>query len=111
MLRTKKASKTNQQDPLYMIFEQHLFQFKDIDEDRKTFIDQVVNNYLSYLRKLNLAIPKAMEREFLEELSLMVSEMLTKKIYGCLSIEEFRRSLDNGFKRNTKKKPKLNKAG
>lgn len=111
MLRTKKASKSYQPDPLYFIFEQHLYRFQNLDEDRKTFIDQVVNNYLSYLRKMNLAIPKAMEKEILEELSLMVGQMLTKKIYGSLSLEEFRRGLDNGFKRGPRRRSKLDKTG
>jgi hypothetical protein len=49
-----------QLDPLYVIFEQHLFNFQDPDVDRKTFIGNVIKEYISHLRKLNISIPKSL---------------------------------------------------
>lgn len=78
------------QDPLYSIFEDHLYNFQDCNIDRKTFIVQVVQDYLTYLRKLKISIPKSMEGHIVEELGVLVNTMLVKKIYGCVDIAEFR---------------------
>ena len=80
--------KTNQ-DPLYTIFEQHLFNFQDPNADRETFILGIVKDYISQVRKLGLSIPAVMEEHIYEELCLQVSHMLVKKIYGCLTINEY----------------------
>src|SRR6478672_11730551 len=79
-----------QTDPLYVIFEQHLYNFQDSEIDRKTFIGNVVKDYVAHLRKLDITIPKALEGPVLEELSTQVGTMLVKKIYGCLTIGEYR---------------------
>ena len=76
-------------DPLYTIFEQHLFNFQDPNADRETFVLEIVKDYISQVRKLGLAIPTAMEEHIYEELCLQVSHMLVKKIYGCLTINEY----------------------
>lgn len=78
-------------DPLYVIFEQHLFNFQDSDSDRKTFIGNIVNDYLTYLRKMSIVIPKSLEGAIVEELAGQVNTMLVKKIYGCLSIDDYRK--------------------
>jgi hypothetical protein len=78
-------------DPLYVIFEQHLFNFQESDADRKTFIVNIVNDYLTYLRKMRIVIPKSLESAIVEELAGQVNTMLVKKIYGCLSIEDYRK--------------------
>ncbi|HTL10919.1 MAG TPA: hypothetical protein VL588_00440 [Bdellovibrionota bacterium] len=80
-------------DPLYIIFEQHLCNFQDPSEDRKTFVSKVVGDYLTFLRKNRIAVPPALEGQVAEELGDMVNAMLVKKIYGCLNLEEFQRSL------------------
>lgn len=76
-------------DPLYVIFEQHLFNFADPDSDRKTFISQVVSEYISYLRKNNIIVPKSLEQPIVEELGTQVNTMLVRKIYGCLTVSQF----------------------
>ncbi len=76
-------------DPLYVIFEQHLFNFADPDSDRKTFIAQVVADYISYLRKNSIIVPKSLEQPIVEELGTQVNTMLVRKIYGCLTVNEF----------------------
>ncbi len=91
-------------DPLYVIFEQHLFNFQDSDADRNTFISNVVNEYVGYLRKLNIAIPKSLEGAISEELAAQVSVMLTKKIYGCVNITEFRKASPVAHKKKARAK-------
>jgi hypothetical protein len=88
---TKPSSKTTAKaiDPLYVIFEQHLFNFADPDSDRKTFIVNVVNDYLAYLRKNNIIVPKSLEQPIVEELGTQVNTMLVKKIYGCLNVTDY----------------------
>ncbi len=88
-LPVKKAASGQQVDPLYVIFEQHLFNFSDSDSDRKTFITNVVNDYISYLRKNNIIVPKSLEQPIIEELGTQVNTMLFKKIYGFLSITDY----------------------
>ena len=78
-------------DPLYVIFEQHLYNFQDSDSDRKTFIANVVAEYLTFLRKRNIAVPKSLETAIIEELGSQVHTMLIKKIYGFLTIQDFQK--------------------
>lgn len=93
-----------QTDPLYVIFEQHLYNFQDVNADRKTFIEQVVQDYLSYLRKLNITVPKSLEHAIVEELGEQVNTMLVKKIYGCYNIEEFQKNSSGQSKKRAKTK-------
>lgn len=76
-------------DPLYTIFEQHLFNFQDPNSDRKAFIDGIVKDYLSQIRRMGLGVPAEWEALVVEELSFQVNTMLVKKIYGCLTIAEY----------------------
>ncbi len=89
MLEAKQA----QLDPLYVIFEQHLVNFQDNDLDRKSFIGNVLQEYLSYLRRLNITVPKSLEGSIIEELSVQVQTMLVKKIYGCLTIQDYQKRI------------------
>ncbi|MBU6374892.1 MAG: hypothetical protein KGQ59_02745 [Bdellovibrionales bacterium] len=101
---TSSGSKTDKIDPLYVIFEQHLYNFQDSDSDRKTFISGVVSEYLTFLRQKNIAIPKSLELAISDELSEQVNTMLTKKIYGCLSIEDFQRGVPKTRKKRVRQK-------
>lgn len=76
-------------DPLYTIFEQHLFNFQDPNADRESFILGIVKDYITQVRKLGLSVPTELEKHISEELCLQVSHMLVKKIYGCLTINEY----------------------
>jgi hypothetical protein len=89
--RSEELYMRTELDPLYVIFEQHLFNFQDSDADRKTFIGNIVNDYLTYLRKMNIVIPKSLEASIVEELAGQVNTMLVKKIYGCLSLDDYRK--------------------
>lgn len=88
-LPASKITNPRSIDPLYVIFEQHLFNFADPDSDRKTFIAQVVSDYISYLRKNNIIVPKSLEQPIVEELGTQVNTMLVRKIYGCLTVNQF----------------------
>lgn len=94
--------KQSQLDPLYVIFEQHLFNFQDSEVDRKTFINQVLQDYLSYLRKNSITIPKSLEEPIVEELSNQIQTMLVKKIYGCLSIQDYLKRQPTSEKRRVR---------
>jgi hypothetical protein len=85
--------KANDLDPLYLIFERNLLDFQGTPSNRKEFVDKVVKDYISHLRKLNLAVPMNLEVAISEELAVQVNRMLFKKIYGCLSIDEYRRNM------------------
>ncbi len=86
-------------DPLFVIFEQHLFHFQDSDSDRKTFIFNIIRDYFGFLRKRNITIPKSLEPAIVEELGHQVNSMLTKKIYGCLNITDFQKGSTNANRR------------
>jgi hypothetical protein len=99
---TSKKVANNSVDPLYIIFEQHLFNFADPDSDRSTFIHTVVQDYLSYLKKKNISVPRPLEQAIVEELGTQVNTMLVKKIYGCLSVSEFLAGVPTQLKRKAK---------
>jgi hypothetical protein len=93
-----------QPDPLYVIFEQHLFNFPDADIDRKTLILRIVSDYLNYLRKLNITVPKSLEQPIIEELGAQVNTMLVKKIYGFGSLDQFQSGVEPSVKRRASAK-------
>ncbi len=89
-------------DPLYVIFEQHLFNFPDADTDRKTFILTIVADYIGYLRKKNITVPRSLEQPIVEELASQVNTMLVKKIYCCPSLDAFRRDVPQAVRRKAR---------
>ncbi|MFN7684750.1 MAG: hypothetical protein ACK5QT_04990 [Oligoflexia bacterium] len=98
----KNRSNPQEMDPLYVIFEQHLYNFQDSESDRKTFISGIVQEYLSFLRRKSIAVPRSLESSIVEELADQVNLMLTKKIYGCLSIEDFSKAQPKARKRRAR---------
>lgn len=97
-----KKTATRTIDPLYVIFEQHLMSFSDADSDRKAFLENVVTDYLSYLRKNNIIVPKTLEQPIIEELSAQVNTMLVKKIYGFLSITDYQDTIPTTAKKKAR---------
>lgn len=97
-----KGVKQTQLDPLYVIFEQHLCNLQDSDLDRKTFIDEVLKDYFFYLRKRSIIVPKSLENVILEELSMQVQTLLVKKIYGCLTIQDYQKRQSFATKRRVR---------
>lgn len=92
-MKAMSAAKQEQIDPLFVIFEQHLYNFQDSDIDRKTFIGNVIQEYFTHLRKMNIVIPKSLEAPVFEELATQVNTMLVKKIYGCFSIHDYQKKV------------------
>jgi hypothetical protein len=76
-----------------------LYNFQDSDADRKTFIENVVLDYIQYLRKMNIVVPKSLEAAIAEELASQVNTMLVKKIYGTLTISDYQKKQPAATKR------------
>jgi hypothetical protein len=89
-------------DPLYVIFEQHLYNFQDSEADRKTFVQNVVGEYLRHLRKLKIVVPRSLESSIVEELASIVNTMLVKKIYGFLTIEDYKKTAEPAVRKRAK---------
>ncbi len=100
----RKKTKEDQIDPLYVIFEQHLFSFSDPEVDRKTFVAHVVVEYLNFLRKKSVTVPRSLEGAIIEEIGSQVNTMLVKKIYGCLSIRDFQRGIPPQVRKRARKR-------
>ncbi len=94
-----RGVKQTQLDPLFVIFEQHLYNFQDPDMNRKDFVELVLRDYFNYLRKFNITVPKSLEVPILQELSSQIQTMLVKKIYGCLTIQDYQRQQPAALKR------------
>lgn len=47
-----------------------------------------------FLRNQSIAVPRALERAVMEELSTQVRGMLIKKIYGFLTISDYKDTID-----------------
>src|SRR3989338_5083073 len=75
-------------DPLYIIFEKHLYDFNYDSRDK--FIQGVINEYVSYMVKQKVVIPPMWRPHLEANLKDEVCDMLVRKIYGCLSFEEFK---------------------
>lgn len=93
-------------DALFTIFEKHLYDFEAEDDDsQQKFIDKIVLDYVRFLETSNIAVPRKFYNQIVDELRNQVRTMLVKKMYGCLSIEEFLRGQpDQGDKRKTARK-------
>ncbi len=93
------AKTSTEIDPLYVIFEQHLYNFQDPDVDRKTFVGKIIQDYLTHLRRMSISIPKSLEAPIVEELAEQVNSMLVKKIYGSFSLSEYQQKAPTKIKR------------
>lgn len=90
---------TKKPDPLYTIFEQHLFNFQDPNADSSTFCETIVKEYLTCMRRLGLSVPVEWEAQISEELFFQVNAMLVKKIYGCQTIDQYTANIPASVKR------------
>ena len=82
-------------DALFTILEKHLYDFDDDTENETEFVDKIVNDYIRFLTESNVVIPRKYRNQITEELRNQVRNMLVKKMYGCLSIEEYVRKDPN----------------
>jgi hypothetical protein len=79
-------------DPLFMIFEQHLFNALVEEETTDEFLNRVVKDYISELCTDGL-IPANRISELEIDIREEVLEMLRKKTYGHYSLKEFRKAM------------------
>ncbi len=89
--RKKKRARTfavRKNDPLFVIFERHLYDFNY--ESRDLFIKGVVEEYLAHLSKQKVVVPPAWRLHLETSISEEVSDMLVRRLYGCLSVEELK---------------------
>lgn len=92
VFRRKKRKKlpfsVRKWDPLFIIFEKHLYDFNY--ESRDAFLKAVVDDYLVHLRRQKVVVPPAWKLHLEKTLNEEVSDMLVRKLYGCLTVEEFK---------------------
>jgi hypothetical protein len=75
-------------DPLFIIFEKHLYDFNY--ESRERFIVSVVEDYLDHLKQQKVMVPPSWKSHLEKTLAEEVSDMLVRRLYGCLTVEEFK---------------------
>ena len=92
VFRRKKKKKPSfsvrKWDPLYIIFEKHLYDFNY--ESRDLFLKAVVDDYMDHLQKQKVGVPVIWKSQLEKTLGEEVSDMLVRKLYGCLTVEEFK---------------------
>lgn len=78
-------------DPLYQLFEQHLFNALVEEESTEEFVNRVVQDYIAGFSEFSV-----ISRQHLpmveDDLREEVMEMLKKKTYGHYSLNEFRKA-------------------
>jgi len=82
-------------DPLYDIFEQHLYNALVENESTEDFLNRVVSDYLDRFTE-GAVIPHEHRPSIEGDLREEVLEMLRKKTYGHYNLAEFRRSQAGG---------------
>ncbi len=79
-------------DPLYSLFEQHLFTALVEDETTDEFVNRVVIAYMGRLLTDGTVVPKS-HRPILEsDLKEEVMEMFRKKTYGHFNLSTYRKA-------------------
>jgi hypothetical protein len=79
-------------DPLYIFFEQRLFNALVEDETTDAFLDAVVSDYMLSLRNQGI-VPANFKADVERDLRDDVRDMLKKKIYGHYDLVQFRKSV------------------
>lgn len=79
-------------DPLYFVFEQHLFTALVEDETIDSFLNRVVTDYLGRLLISGTVVPQTFRETLETDLRDEVLEMLRKKTYGHFSLAAYRKA-------------------
>lgn len=79
-------------DPLYDIFERHLFNSLVEDESTDLFLQRVVEAYLRRLTSSGTVIPNEFRSSIEGDLRDEILQMLRKKTYGYFNLAEFRKA-------------------
>jgi hypothetical protein len=83
-----------EKDPLYHLFEQHLFSALVDEASTDQFVDRVVKDYMSKHHPRG-AVPYHLLEVVRIDLRDEVLAMLRKKTYGHYSLDDYRKSLKN----------------
>lgn len=86
-------------DPLYAIFEQHLYTALVEEETTDEFLVRVVTDYVGRLLSGGTVIPASVRADLETDLREEVLEMLRKKTYGHFNLASFRKA--NGVEVST----------
>ncbi len=86
--KAKHGFSVRKWDPLFIIFEKHLYDFNY--ESRALFIKSVIDEYMKHLTKQKVIVPPAWRMQLEKNLAEEISDMLVRKLYGCLSVEDFK---------------------
>lgn len=81
----------SQLDPLYAIFEKHLYNFIIEEQSSDDLVQAVVNDYLETLMQ-NASVPIKVAEFVEKDLKEEVLEMLRKKTYGHYDLAHFRQT-------------------
>lgn len=73
-------------DPLYKLFEHHLF--NKSYEDAEAFTREVAEEYMAYLDSTPAHVPFHIRLALLKDLEAEAHELLVKKMYGCVQGSE-----------------------
>ena len=108
--RKKKIAKRNpysvkKWDPLFIIFEKHLYDFNY--DSRELFVKGVVDEYIAHLVRQKTVIPPSWKQHLEKTIADEVSDMLVRKLYGCLTVEEFRNKIDETQAAEPEKKEEI----
>lgn len=77
------------QNPLFTIFEKHLYDFNSNEDTEAEFITNVMNDYLTFLESKKVVVPHKWKMSIQDELREQIRSMMIKKMYGCVSLDEF----------------------
>ncbi len=91
--RASPGFSVGKKDPLFRIFEKHLYDFNY--ESRELFIKGVVDDYVTHLASQKAVVPPSMKVHFEKTVAEEVSDMLVRRLYGCLTVEEFKQKPEN----------------
>lgn len=87
--RKKKSFSVRKSDPLFIIFERHLYDFNY--ESRELFVKGVVEAYVAHLVTQKVVVPPAWKQHLEQSIAEEVSDMLVRRLYGCLNVEELKK--------------------
>lgn len=97
IFRKKKQKKptftVRKWDPLFIIFEKHLYDFNY--ESRDLFVKGVVDDYFSHLTRQKVVVPPTWRSHMEKSIGEEVSDMLVRKLYGCLTVEELKAKVED----------------
>jgi len=86
---SKKANfSVRKWDPLFIIFEKDLYDFNY--DSRELFIKNVIDEYLRHLAKQKVLVPPTWRAQLEKNLGEEISDMLVRKLYGCLSVDDYK---------------------